>query len=220
VTHLTTGTGNAFAFVRRSDGTVWHLPGQATAISGGFSQQARPVSGLPAVTSLGHGVSAEPLAIAQDGTVWRITVFAAGPGSWQAAAAPVQGLSGVSAAVCNGYSCLALLGDGTLRSFGGFASAPAPVAGVPPMARIATTGSQFIAASVDGEVWRWNTGAAPQQVPGLTQVVAIAGGLQTALVLRADGSVWGWGQNLFGELGAGMPSSPSEPVQVPGITLN
>jgi hypothetical protein len=219
VTQLVTGTGNSFAFVLRNDGTVWHMPGLATAISGGFNQAARQVGGLPAIASIWPGRSAEPIAIGQDGSVWRIQVLGSAPAaSWQASVQAITGLGNVAAAVCNGVSCLALRGDGSLHAFQGSGSST-PVTGLPAVTRIATTGSQFIALSADGRVWRLN-GATPEQVPGLTNVVAIAGGLQTALVLRADGTVWGWGQNNFGELGAGVPSSPSTPVQVPGINLN
>jgi len=56
VTHIVTGTGNSFALARRNDGSVWHMPGTATAIAGGLSQAARQVAGLPSIVALGGGM--------------------------------------------------------------------------------------------------------------------------------------------------------------------
>lgn len=221
ITHLVTGTGNQFALARRSDGTVWHLPGTATPVAGGSRQAARAVANLPAVAALGGGVSADPLAIGSDGSVWSIRITALGGGSWQAGATQVAGLTGTVAARCQGFGCIALDANAAVREFATPASAtPRLVGGLPPIVQIASTGSRFLALDRDGRVWQWNAGATPEAVAGLDQVVEVAGGLQTALVRRADGSVWGWGSNFLGELGAAAPTSTSTPVRVQGIQLD
>ncbi|MFN9746277.1 MAG: hypothetical protein ACK57B_11595 [Betaproteobacteria bacterium] len=221
VTHVVTGTGNSFGFALRNDGTVWHMPGTATAIAGGFSQAARQVAGLPAVAALGGAVSNDPLAIGRDGSVWFIRVLSAGAGSWQASIAQVSGLSGIVAGRCQGFGCIALDSAGTVRDFAlGGSSAPRVVAGLPVIVQVSSTGNSFLALDREGRVWQWNAGATPQQVVGIDNVVEVAGGLQTVLVRRVDGSVWGWGANTFGELGLSAPSSTTTPVQVQGINLN
>lgn len=218
-THVVTGTGNAFGFALRSDGTVWHMPGTATAITGGFNQAARQVPGLSSIAALGGGVSSDPLAIGSDGSVWSIRVLSAGAGNWQASASQVAGLSGIVAGRCQGFACIALDAAGVVRDFGG-TSAPRVITGLPVIVQISSTGTSFLALDRDGRVWQWNFGATPQQVPGIDNGVEVAGGLQTALVRRADGSVWGWGANNFGELGLNAPASTTTPVQVQGINLN
>ena len=222
VTHLVTGTGNGFGVVRRSDGTVWHLPGVATPIAGGFSQAPRQVPGLSDVAALGGGAGStgELTAIRADGSVWQVSILAQGAGNWQASAAPISGLTGVVAASCNGFACIALTATGNVVLFGSFGGgAPAVVNGLPTIRQIATTGTGLLAVDTTGRLWRWNSGGTPAQVAGLTDVLEVAGGLETVLVRRADGSVWGYGPNSFGELGTGTPAT-TVPVQVPGINLN
>jgi alpha-tubulin suppressor-like RCC1 family protein len=220
ITHVVTGTGNAFGVGLRSDGTVWHMPGVATAIAGGLNQVARQVPGLTGISRLGAGVSGEPTAIGADGRVWRIAITALGAGNWQATATEVAGISGAVAAICNGFACIALDGAGAVRSFATGAAASGLVTGLPVVRQVAATGSGFLAVGQDGTLWRWNLGATPVQVAGLAGVVEAAGGLTaTVLVRLADGTVWGYGSNSFGELGSGTPAT-STPVQVPGIHLN
>jgi hypothetical protein len=220
-THLVTGTGNGFAFARRNDGTVWHMPGTATVVSGGLSQAARQVPNLPSISALGAGIVSDPLAIGSDGSVWIMRVLSAGGGNWQASPTRVTGLAGIVAARCQGFGCIALDASGAVLDFAiGGSSAPRSVTGLPLIEQIASTGNSFLALDRDGRVWQWNAGAAPQQVAGVDNVVEVAGGPQTALVRRSDGTVWGWGSNSFGELGLNAPASTSTPVQVQGINLN
>lgn len=220
-THLVTGTANGFAFGRRSDGSVWHMPGQGTVVPGGLNGAARAVTGLPAIAALGAGVSGDPLAVAADGSVWTLRLVAVGAGTWQGSASLVNGLSGVLAAVCQGVGCIALDAAGTVRDFGiAGVAAPRVVDGLPVIVQIAATGTSFLALDRDGRVWQWNAGATPQAKAGVDGVVEVAGGLQTVLVRRRDGSVWGWGSNSFGALGAGAPASTTTPIVVAGINLN
>lgn len=217
ITAVVTGTGNNFAVALRNDGTVWQLPGTATAIAGGSSHAAREVTGLSNVVSLGRGVSTgAPTAIDRDGRVWQIGFIAQPGGSWQTSVTQVTGVSNAISSRCNGFSCIALLGDGTVVGFG-FTS-PTAVSGLTDVRSISATGADFLAVDGSGRLWTWRTNGTPTQVAGLTNVVEVAGGLQTVLARLADGSVWGYGSNSFGELGA-QPASAT-PIQVPGINLN
>lgn len=214
---VVTGTGNNFAVALRNDGSVWQLPGTATAIAGGFNHAARQVAGLTDIVSLGRGVSTgAPTAIDRNGRVWRITFLPEPGGSWQTTATQVTGVANAVAGRCNGFSCIALLGDGTVVGFG--FTTPTAVSGLTDVRSIGATGADFLAVDGSGTLWTWRTNGTPTQVAGLTNVVEVAGGLQTVLVRLADGSVWGYGSNSFGELGA-QPASAT-PVQVPGINLN
>jgi len=217
MTAVVTGTANNFAVALRNDGTVWQLPGTATTIAGGLSHAARQVTGLSDIVTLGRGVSTgAPTAIDRDGRVWQIGFVAEPGGNWRASATQVSGVSNAVASRCNGFSCIALLGDGTVIGFG-FTS-PTAVSGLTNVRSISATGADFLAVDGDGRLWTWRTNATPSQVAGLSNVVEVAGGLQTVLARLADGSVWGYGSNSFGELGV-QPASAT-PVQVPGINLN
>lgn len=224
VTQVVTGSANNFGLVLRNDGTVWHLPGEAAAISpviGGFNHAARQVPGLTDVVALGGGPSGEAMAMRSDGSVWWIRIAGAGAGSWQASATAIAGLSNVAATRCTLSGCLALTRNGSVFMFSPLVS-PSAVSGLPPMTQIATSGTSsgpgFVALGSDGRVWNLDPGGAPAVIAGLSDVVEIAGGLQVVLARRTDGSVWGWGSNVFGQLGSN-PSS-AVPVQVPGISLN
>ncbi|MCU0952704.1 MAG: immunoglobulin domain-containing protein [Burkholderiaceae bacterium] len=215
VRDVITGTGNLFALALRSDGSVWHLPGSATLITGGFAHAARQVAGLADIASLGRNLAGDPVAVGRDGRVWRVTFVGQAGANWSASGTVVAGLTDAVSAACVGAACIALRGDGTVFGIGG--SSPGVVNGLSDVRSIAVTGSAFLAVDGAGRLWTWNTGA-PTQVAGVSDVVEVAGGLQTVLVRRVDGTVWGYGPNLFGELGS-QPAS-STPVQVPAINLN
>jgi hypothetical protein len=202
-THLVTGTANAFAFARRSDGTVWLMPGTATAASFGFDMAARAIEGLGEIAALCAGVSGDAVAIGADGRVWQLSAGAAPGGGWVGRAALVAGVADAVAAQCNGFSCIALTRSGAVLNWGPFA--PVVVNGLPPIVQITSTGSGLLALDGDGRVWRWNTGGTPVRVEGIDQVLEIAGGLTSVLARRADGSVWTLG---------------TVPAPVPGIDLN
>src|SRR5439155_20674140 len=58
--------------------------------------------------------------------------------------------------------------------------------------------------------------------PGVTGWRAVAAGQNHVLALAADNSLWAWGENIFGMLGAGLPSGntnrPQRVVLPAGVT--
>jgi alpha-tubulin suppressor-like RCC1 family protein len=153
---------------------------------------------------------------------------------WGAAPLHAQNLAGVKAIVASGNTSFALLSDGTVWAWGyneygqlgdqtlTNRTAPVRVSGLTDAAAI----SGRLAVKLDGTVWQWGehldpSGGAlvinkePVQVSGLTEIVAVAGSYAYSLALRSDGTVWAWGLNTLGELGDGMPPSPSPPVGAP-----
>ena len=139
---------------------------------------------------------------------------------------------------------MALLADGTVKSWGGNSfgqlgngevggsnSTPATVKGLDSVVAIASGEEFSLALLADGTVKAWgknisgqlgngvsgeNAGSAiPVTVTGLTQVTAIAAGRTHAMALLADGTVKAWGNNEYGELGIGTLGGNSiSPVPV------
>jgi len=87
----------------------------------------------------------------------------------------------------------------------------------------------------NGMVWTWGdnpngqlgngtetSSSTPVQVLGpggsgyLTDVVAISGGHHHSVALKSDGTIWAWGGNSYGQLGNGIATNSSTPVQVLG----
>jgi alpha-tubulin suppressor-like RCC1 family protein len=109
----------------------------------------------------------------------------------------VSGISNASAIACSGNHSLALLADGTVRSWG------------------ANNAGQL----GDGTTTSRN---APVTVAGLFNVIAIAAGAEHSLALRNDGSVWAWGSNVNGKLGDGTTANrltPGATLLTSGITV-
>jgi alpha-tubulin suppressor-like RCC1 family protein len=161
---------------------------------------------------------------------------------------PVGGLpAGVRQVSVNDGSGLALLTDGTVRSWGlnNFGqlgdgtltdrSAPVTVAGLSGVAQVSAGHFHALAVKFDGTVWAWGSdvagelgdgvpstfSAVPQQVPGLTGFVQVAGGSFDSMALRNDGTVWAWGANDHYQLGNNGTQDRATPGTVPflgGIT--
>jgi len=105
----------------------------------------------------------------------------------------VSGLTGVTAVAAGSANGYALLGDGTLWSWG---SGDAGALGT------GTTANSTV----------------PVQVSELTDVTAIAGGSYTGYALRTDETVWAWGYGYFGQMGNGSTADVLVPAPVPGLT--
>src|SRR5262249_18801312 len=125
----------------------------------------------------------------------------------------VEGLSGAAQLASGGYHSLALMADGTVRSWGfnyegqlGIGDAAGPET-CPPS---------------------YTCSAKVLTVPGLSGVVAVAAGTYHSLALLADGTVMAWGENGSAQLGLGEYTGPetcstyayacsTKPVLVPGL---
>jgi alpha-tubulin suppressor-like RCC1 family protein len=158
----------------------------------------------------------------------------------------VSGISNAIAIAAGEFYSLALLSDGTIRSWGedgsgqlgddaSLTSKPTPVSvsGISNAVAIATGGYHSLALLSDGTVKSWgydNVGQlgddasltskpTPVSVPGISNAIAIAAGDFHTLVLLSDETVKSWGWDGFGQLGddASLTSKPT-PVSVSGIS--
>jgi alpha-tubulin suppressor-like RCC1 family protein len=113
---------------------------------------------------------------------------------------PVRGLHGIEAVAGTYYTSYALLGDGTVRSWGGNAFGQL------------------------GAGARSKPSVEPVPVAGLTRVSAIAAGGDHAMALLSNGTVATWGGNSYGEMGNGTTLKGTEgtgsavPVIVPNLS--
>jgi alpha-tubulin suppressor-like RCC1 family protein len=120
-----------------------------------------------------------------------------------ATAAPVSGLTSVTA-IASGYGhSLALNSDGTVWAWGKDSNGQLGDGNIYPNPPFSV--------------------AIPVQVIGLATVTAIAGGQDHSLALKSDGTVWAWGSGWAGQLGDGNfyttgNRGVATPVQVSGLT--
>ncbi|MBV1852838.1 RCC1 domain-containing protein [Catellatospora tritici] len=197
--------GSVHALALLEDGTVraWgdNTSGQlGLGVLGGLRTTPVPVPGLKHVRAIAARDSYS-LALLADGTVLAWGNNSAGVlgngtvGTNDPTPAPVHGLSGVRALAAGSGHVLALLKDGTVRSWG---------------------------ADDVGQLGRGTVGAPdplPATVWGLAEVRAVAAGLDHSLALLEDGRVWAWGDNQDGELGIGtFGGLRDRPVAVSGLS--
>ena len=110
------------------------------------------------------------------------------------------GLEDVSAIAAGGGHALALLGDGTVMTWGSDASG--------------TLGNGTTGHGREDGV----ASTVPVHVPGLSDVVAIAAGGADDFALLRNGTVVGWGENRDGQLGDGTTLEKDTPTPVQGLT--
>jgi alpha-tubulin suppressor-like RCC1 family protein len=152
--------------------------------------------------------------------------------------AAVTGLTGVTAISAGTSDSLALLGNGTVMSWGVFDTEATPghnvalaVQGLSGVKAVATGLSSNYALLANGTVMTWpipgcvcdtnlpGTGAStPTVVTGLSDVTAISAGQHDLLALLHDGTVVASGENNYGQLGDGNDASVNGPVAVHGLS--
>ncbi len=194
--------------------------------------------GLSGVTAIAPG-GEHTLALLEDGTVmaWGGNGYGqlgnSGAGYGSNTPVPVEGLSEVTALAAGANFSLALLGDGTVRAWGGDGAGqlgiggsetehetPVEVSDLSGVRAIAAGGTHALALLSDGTVMIWGSGGGaenrtPVAVAGLEHVRAIAAGGEASYALLEDGTVRAWGSDQVGQLGTGDPSDHEtpEPVQ-------
>lgn len=122
---------------------------------------------------------------------------------------PAAAASGVSAIALGAYHALALKTDGSVVSWGSFASPPAAVSSG--VVAIASGESFALALKADGSVVSWGSASyGLNSVPGSVgnRAVAIAACRSQAFALLSDGSVVAWGDTAYGV----MPASATTGV--------
>jgi alpha-tubulin suppressor-like RCC1 family protein len=201
--------GRDFALALRSDGIVFawgaNRFGQIGNGTTSFSPVSVPVkiAGLSQVTGISAG--------------WNSSL-----------ATENSGIAAVTSVWAWGNNDDGQLGDGTTAGH----STPERVTGVPVSIAGISAGGQFAAVlGTDGSVWGWGTNGLGQlnfapTVPVTRPVSVIAAGSRITqisaggghmLALRSDGTVLGWGLNVRGQLGNGIQTQVSGPVQVTNL---
>ncbi len=193
--------GANHTIVLRDDATVWawgnNQYGQLGNGTSTDSKTAAQVSDLENIIAIASGAN-HSIALRSDGTVltWGRNFHGqlgnGITGNISKKPVRVPGLTNVKAIAGGGSHTVALMEDGTVR----------------------TWGWNFFGQLGD----RSNTDrAAPVQVPDLENVRAIAAGETHTMALMDDDTVRTWGCNSYGQLGHGTDTDSNRPVQVPGL---
>jgi alpha-tubulin suppressor-like RCC1 family protein len=183
----------------KKDGTVWAWGGNTNDQLGnstsGPSTSPLRVNGFDSLPVIAIAAGAvHCLALTNDGSVWTWgdnSLGQQGNGTFigtQTIPARVSGLTGVTAIAAGYFHNIALISDGTVRTWG---------------------------ANYAGQLGNGtnNDSAVPVSLTALSGVTAVSAGISGTLVLKGD-AVWGWGGAgiLLGY------SPQSSPVQLPGLT--
>ncbi|MCD1260358.1 S-layer homology domain-containing protein [Paenibacillus athensensis] len=202
----------------------------------------------PVFKSVAAG-SSYSLALTTTGTVWSVGYNAQGQlGNGTTTdltiAAPISGLSSVTAVASGGSYSAVLKSDGTVWTWGDnsdgqlgngsttASSVPVQVSGLSGVKAIAAGDTHMLALKTDGTVWAWGSNNRGQlgtgnttdrttaiQVSGLTSVKSITAGSEFSAAVKTDGTVWVWGFNYYGQFGDGTTTyNRTSPGQVPGLT--
>lgn len=205
-----------------------------------------PVVGLRDVVAVAAGAT-HSLALLADGTVraWGDNGLRGESGQDTSARAarttpvPVPGLGGVTALAAGCFHSLALVSDGTARTWGwnGFGQLgdgtttdradPVAVAGLTGAAGVSAGDRYSLVLLADGRVSAWGANeryqlgdgssrdrSTPVSVAGLTDVAAVSASFLHCLALSRDGRVWAWGLNSDGMLGIGTTQNQPKPAVV------
>lgn len=104
----------------------------------------------------------------------------------------VNGLSGVKSVAAGEHHLVALLNDGTVR----------------------TWGDNLLGQLGDGTIL---SRSVPGSVPNLSNIISVKAGGTHTLALQQDGTLLAWGANFYGQLGTGDTNPSSIPILVPGL---
>jgi len=253
---LTIVAGGSHSLALLSDGTVksWgddtygQLGNDAT-----LANQPTPVtvSGITTAVAVAAG-SSHSLALLSDGTVK----------SWgydnsgqlgndvsltnQPTPVTVSGITNAVAIAAGGWHSLAILSDGTVKSWGYDAQGqlgndasssncptPVTVSGISTATVVAAGTNHSLAVLSDGTMKSWGSDgngqlgndatlanqATPVVVSGISTASAVAAGMSHSLAVLSDGTMKSWGYDDLGQLGndASLTSKPT-PVVVSGIS--
>ncbi len=236
------------AIVLGADGTVWTW-GHRIGMSGVYDSIPYQVPGLSNVTQVAMGFS-HAAVLRADSTVWvwgsglfgQLGNGQIGPGTIGSVPAQVPGLSGVTAIATGGYHTLALMADGSIRSWGLNANGQlgdlttdnraTPVNVVGPAASSVVAGNNHsLMLRSDGSIWAWGSNGQGQLGDGTivdkwepaptlanSNFISVKAGVLHSLALKSDGTAWAWGYNLYGRLGDGSQTDRWSPVQITALS--
>ena len=187
--------------VLKADGTVWTFGTNGAGELGDSTTTTRfspvQVPSLTSVVAVAAGGN-HTLAVKADGTLWAWGLNNFGQlgdgttGTNRLSPVQVSGLTNVVAAAAGSYHSLALLADGTAKSWG---------------------------YNIDGRLGNNSTATShtPVAVSGLSSAIAIAAAVDHSLAVKSDGTVVAWGNNPNGQLGAATPSQSLVPMSVGSV---
>jgi alpha-tubulin suppressor-like RCC1 family protein len=200
--------GVASSMALRGDGTVfaWGLNAAGQLGMGDDASRAIPtqVPGLSGIRTIAAG-GGQAFAIRQDGTVFawgnnrdgQLGLGGAASGGYVLSPRPVVALAGsnVTAIAVGSFHTVALVADGSVRTFGA--------------SNVGQAGSPT---GVDG----FGAFPLPIRPAGIDSVTAVAAGQYHTLALRGDGTALSWGNASEGRLGDGS-SGRSQSSSLPGL---
>jgi len=236
------------AIVLGADGTVWTW-GQRVGTTDVYDSIPYHLPGLSDVTQVAMGF-AHAAALRTDSTVWvwgsglfgQLGNGQFGPSNIALTPIQVPGLTGVTAIATGGYHTLALLADGSIRSWGlnangqlgdvTFENRASPVNVVGPTATAVAGGNNHsLMLRADGSIWSWGGNANGElgdgtnvdksgPVPSLatSDFTSVKAGVFHSLALKDDGTAWAWGYNFYGRLGDGSQTDRWSPVQITALS--